>query len=94
MKAIFKYDLAISGYQSVQIYKNAQILCVQLQKGFPKIWAMVDTEEALERRHCEVFETGQEMPEISLSDERVYIGTCQLSGGLYVFHVFEIKSKS
>lgn len=57
--------------------KGARILCVQLQRGCPCIWAEVDSEAELEERWFQFFRTGYPIP-----DDRThryhYIGTCCL----------------
>ena len=89
MKTIYKYGLSITDTQNVQMPFGARILCVQVQRGTPCIWAEVDTEEErTEMRRIDIYGTGHPMdrnPEFGSS----YIGTFQVRDGDFVFHVYE-----
>lgn len=82
MKVIFKYKLILDGSQIIDM-PPGEILCVQLQKGDPFIWALVDEKAAHVKREIEIFGTGHDMPPVT----RKYIGTFQQDG--FVWHVFE-----
>jgi hypothetical protein len=86
MKTIWKFPLDLSHRQDIRLPMGAQILTLQLQGLQPCIWALVDPEAVLERRHIFVFETGKQVPD---HDGLQYMGTLQLFHGLRVFHVFE-----
>lgn len=86
-KKIFKYDLFTHGPEKVLMLEGAKILCLKSQHGSPKIWAIVDTEAHIEERTFITVGTGHPYPEnLNLR----YIDTYQLSGGLFVYHVFEL----
>jgi hypothetical protein len=42
MIRVFKYQLAIADRQVLSMPKGAKILCVQIQRASPQIWALVD----------------------------------------------------
>ena len=81
---IWKYSLDITGVQKVLMPRGARLLCVQMQYGDPKLWALVDPNMASEERTILTFGTGHPVPRIT----GPYVGTYQTDGGL-VFHVFE-----
>ena len=44
MLTIFKYPVPIEDHFILELPKNAKILAVQIQRGAPQLWAMVDSE--------------------------------------------------
>ncbi len=83
---IFKYPLAHTTTQQVEVPLDSVILTVQVQYGTPCLWAQVnDKNTNTEKRTIEIFGTGYPMSD----DARQYIGTFQLADGQLVFHVFE-----
>lgn len=88
MKTIFKYHLQTTDYQKIEMLNGAEILCVQNQQETPCIWAIVDkSQTSTQSRTIEIVGTGHPIDE---SLQRKYIGSYQLQGGIFVFHVFEI----
>lgn len=85
-ETIYKYPLEVTDTQTIQMPKNAWILCVQVQSGTPCLWAVVKPEMATEPRIFHSVGTGHPMPENTLCE---HIDTYQLRGGALVFHVFE-----
>lgn len=85
-KKIFKYQLENTDVQTVEMPKDAEILCIQTQNEVPCIWALVEPKKTLTKRTFEIFGTGHDVPEFTV---RVYVGTYQLHGGSLVFHCFE-----
>ena len=81
---IYKYQLPTSNTDTVAMPKGAQILCVQVQKDTPYIWALVDPDLPTETRRFSIYGTGWDIT----SPPGKYVGTFQLASGL-VFHVFE-----
>lgn len=90
MKTIYKYSITptIAGYNHIGMHKGAMILSLQVQGETPCIWALTDTEAPMEKRTFQTFGTGHDMPD----NPGEFIGTYQVHGGTFVFHVFEIKS--
>jgi len=65
---------------------DANILCVQIQNNFPYIWAITKRgEEPNTNRVFKVYGTGHSLPDFPGN----YIGTFQMNGGTFVFHIFE-----
>jgi hypothetical protein len=86
MQTVYKYQLQAMDKQTIAMPVGAKILCVQAQNDVPCIWAIVDTEASLSSRHFATVGTGHP---VHFSTDK-YIGTYQIRGGIYIFHVFEI----
>lgn len=85
-KTIWKYELDITGVQSIQMPKDAEILCVQAQNGKPCLWALVNPVAEKETIGLFTYGTGHIVPTEPYVHR--YIGTYQLEDGALVFHVF------
>ena len=85
MDKVFKYPLQILDEQFVHMPKDAIILCVQVQRGVPCIWASCDPDNTVIKRRIITYETGNPMR----LNHGKYIGTYQMDSGMLVFHVFE-----
>lgn len=85
MKTVWKYPLAESGRQHIQIPKEGKILTVQVQHDKPYLWIEVDTTKQTEARIFQTFGTGHPLPEYPGH----YLGTFQIYNGTLVFHVYE-----
>ena len=83
---IWKFQLAVDDGQVIHMPKGARILCVQLQRGVPHLWAVVDEKKPMQPRRIRTIGTGHSFESNS---NLAYIGTYQLDGGNLVFHVFE-----
>ena len=89
-KAIWKYPLEITNAQIIKMPKGAKILSVQIQNKKPCIWVMVDPDNDLLPKTLYSIGTGFNVDdEIDNDIETRYIGTYQVQGGSFVFHVFE-----
>lgn len=86
---IFKYTFEVDPEVEIEMPKGAHILTVQVQHGYPTIWAIVDPEQPKEIRHLRLFGTGHPL-DIDPAASR-YIGTFQLDMGNFVGHLFEAK---
>jgi DNA-directed RNA polymerase subunit RPC12/RpoP len=84
---IYKYPLPIADEIGIRIPTGAQVLTVQMQKGNPCIWAIVETDAPLITRHFCIRSTGYPFN----GKEGKYIGTFQSLNGDLVFHLFEGK---
>jgi hypothetical protein len=85
MKTIWKMKLKPTGQQTFDVMAGAKVLTVQMQGETPCMWLMLDPDsESRERMTIEIFGTGHPMHDF----EREYIGTYQIDGGAYIFHVF------
>ena len=84
---IYKYPLAVTDRQVMTMPIGAQLLCVQVQRGIPTLWARVDPIHEMEEVILLTKGTGHPFPEINVS----YLGTYQLAQQL-VFHVFHLHN--
>jgi len=87
-KRIFKYQMELVDKQFIRLPKDAQVLDVQSQKETPCLWALVEPYNETEERCFEIFGTGHEV-KFDMGVDRSYISTFQITGGSFVFHVFE-----
>lgn len=86
-KTIWKFPLKVVEEQVIKMPRNAHILGVQVQRGEPCIWALVEPDHELEDRVIGIFGTGNPFPVNELYN---IIGTIQMHGGDLVWHVFEM----
>ena len=92
MKIIYKYELSVHDEQRFHMPLGYQLLTVQIQRGKPCIWALVDTTFPDVPVDLLTYGTGGPVP----GRPGLYAGTYQLENGGIVFHVFErtdIKTK-
>lgn len=87
MKTIYKYEI-YTGSQTIEMPKDAEILCVQRQLDSACVWAIVETSEDTEFKKIDVFRTGHPISD-EIGFHREYIGTYQEAGGGLIWHVFE-----
>ena len=87
-RTIWKFPIPVDNeIKDVQMPVGAKILCLQMQRATPCLWAQVNPFNGREVRTFEWKGTGiNESPQ----DNRNYIGTVQTHDGDYVFHLFEI----
>ncbi|MBU0846654.1 hypothetical protein KKH23_05640 [Patescibacteria group bacterium] len=83
MKTIWKYTIPLEGRFSIGMPVDAEILCLQIQHGEPRIWALVDPDAEIEEREFVLYGTGHPIERTGS-----YVGTYQT--GSFVFHVFEV----
>lgn len=76
MKAIYKYPIPVQEKFVIELPAMAQIIRVEDVAGLFWLWAIVDTDAALEPRYMECYKTGQpiETPIHNLT----YLGACKL----------------
>lgn len=84
MKQVWKFPVQLSGAFTLTMSVDAQVLDVQLQRGSPQLWALVDPDGPKEERLFAVFGTGHIIP-----PGVTYVGTFQLFDGDLVIHLFE-----
>lgn len=82
MRTIYKYQLDITDAQFINA-SGFRPLYVDLQHGFPCLWAEVDTDRGLESERIYIVGTGNPVP---LSDSIQYVGTFQQEE--FVWHVY------
>lgn len=90
MISIFKYTLP-DRFSDVTMPEGAKILSVYNQDDSICIWALVDTEKAIEVRRFYVATTGEELTEATIENWK-FIGTILMNGGVFVLHTFEVPS--
>ena len=86
MESIWKFSIAVTDDQEVEMPEGARIVTVQAQKGSLYLWAIVEPSAPMKKRRIKVVGTGH--PKDALSN-LVYIGSAQMAGGTLVWHVFE-----
>ena len=82
---IFKYTLAVTDVQELEMPEGAQLLTVQVQNGEPQLWALVDRYANTVTRRIVIYGTGHEVH----PDPGTYVATFQQAGGALVWHVFD-----
>jgi len=87
-KTIWKFDIEPCIACEISLPRDARILCVQVQHGRPRVWALVNPHAEQEVRTFRVFGTGHPVPKPD-KGELFYIGTFQIRDGALVFHLFE-----
>lgn len=86
MKTVKKYPLMSLAVQEIELPINAKILAVKPQADKVNLWALVDKEQTIHKKHViEAYATGDEMP----MHKRNYIDSIHLSDGSIVIHFFE-----
>lgn len=84
---IWKWTLATTDRQTIEMPVGAKILTVQAQGEEAQLWALCPDEHGpKEPRRFEIHGTGNPMPN---GDPGAYVGTYQLMEGRLIFHVFE-----
>jgi hypothetical protein len=84
MKRIYKFPISV-GVSSVpiELSKGAKVLDLQMQRGCPTLWFLVDPFNEAETRVFQTYGTGEEIE----GDPGEFVGTYQC--GPYVWHLFE-----
>ena len=83
--AIWKFPAMIEDEFTIAMDADAQILCVQVQRGVPCIWAIVSPKAKTVKRRFRWVGTGHALDD----DYGVYVGSVQLA---LVFHLFAVYS--
>lgn len=86
MKTVWKFPLETMDRARVSMPYGSQILSFQSQYNVATIWALVDTNAPMVEREFLMVGTGHQHP----VDAGAFIGTFQVSEGMFVFHVFEV----
>jgi len=92
MITVWKWDIPWRGGSDefgLNMPRGARLLSVQRQNGEPRLWAMVDTDEATEIRWFLLAGTNRPVPR---PGEMEYIGTVLLLADTLVLHVFEVPT--
>ena len=87
---IWKWTLALTDVQTLEMPVGAGILTVQTQGDMPQLWAICDEKATgKDKRHIAFFGTGNPMPD----EPGEYISTFQVYDGALVFHAFEVDDE-
>lgn len=84
-RVIWKYVVPIQDRVILQMPKGAQLLAFQTQESKPCLWALVDPTAKLVEHHFRVVGTGNPT---EFDNSNIYIGTVQVLGGRFVWHLF------
>lgn len=83
---VWKYELAVTDRQELEVPKGARFLHVDTQRGTPCLWAIVDPQAEKEPRYIRIAGTGHDVTKEECME---YLGTFMIVGGNFVGHVFE-----
>ncbi len=86
MKTIHKYSFQPSVEFFLRLPKGAEVLCVQVQRDQPCIWALVDLDAELLPTLFSVRGAGHDGGGLTADQ---YVGTFQLNDGELVLHLFK-----
>jgi len=81
---VWKFPLRIDDEQFIEVPKVNRPLCVQVQAGSPCLCMEVDETAPKIKVRVRTVGTGHPIN----FDERLYVGTYQVSGGALIFHVY------
>ncbi len=84
---IYKYPFVINNEVILDMPSLARILTVQVQKGTPCLWALINPAAEFQKRVLRIYGTGHDIPE-SLTN-LTYISSIQLASETLIFHVFD-----
>jgi hypothetical protein len=85
VKTIYKYELAVTDEQVVDLPLGGEVLSLQVQHGKPCLWVYVDPSQP--SRPCRIITKGTGHPADDVADT-TFLGTYQLRDGALVFHAF------
>jgi hypothetical protein len=84
MKTIYKYELCMTGTQTLKLPADAEILTIQQQGAELCAWVKLDTNSPCEDRTIVICGTGNPIEH----EEMYYLSTVQM--GSMVWHFFEV----
>lgn len=87
MMKVFKYVFPIVDKFRIPMPKGSQLLTVQMQRGLPHLWALVDPDEPIINRIFRLAGTGHPIEEDP--SHLKYIGSFQMNEEALIFHLFE-----
>lgn len=82
------WGIASGVFNPVHMPEEARLLTLQVQQGVPTLWAQVNPEAPVVRRCFQWVGTGTKAPAVG-----TYVGTVQMRGGEFVFHLYEVPTK-
>lgn len=87
MKTIWKFAVPVKDAFELDLPEGAEILTVQIQRGEPQLWALVDPYAPKVRRKFRVIGTGHPIED---AGDLFWVATIQLHEGSLVFHIFQV----
>ena len=87
MKTVFKYELA----SEIEMPEGAEILSLHSQRDMAYIWALVNPEARMIKRHFLILGTGHPVPQDGELRKEKFVGTILVQHGSLVFHVWEVE---
>jgi hypothetical protein len=86
---IYKYPLKVQQSQIIEVPQGGQILTFQAQQEVPTLWIQCDKDAPTRPMTFLLLATGEEfIMERDAETHLDYVGTCQLFGGSFVYHLF------
>lgn len=85
MKVVYKYPITRSTTFSLSLPLNSKIIHVDVQNDEAYFWALVDPNLPVVMRSFLLVGTGHQI----IPDNVEHRGTFLVSGGIFVFHLFE-----
>lgn len=86
MRRIFKYELMVTDFQTVNSYNYFKPLSIIVQDGRPMLYAMIDDETGSRQWPIRTYGTGQNVDDNECDEQ--FVGTYTLMEGIVVYHVF------
>lgn len=84
--AVWKFELpTVSCVQEIRLPGGSEVLRIDVQRGKPVLWALVEPERPLRSYFVEAVMTGQPRQK-----DWGYLGTALLEGGDFVLHYFGV----
>ncbi|NIN00507.1 MAG: hypothetical protein GTO24_21215 [candidate division Zixibacteria bacterium] len=85
-RVIWKFAVPMAESFLIQMPEGAEMLCVQMQRDEPQLWALVDPDAPKAPRNFTIMGTGKKYTKQSTKNLK-YVGTFQ--SGTYVWHLFD-----
>ncbi len=86
MRTVHKFKLPY-GSNVIDIHEGAETLSVMVQDDVPCLWAIVDTERPVVKRHFIIYATGSELKE---PETLLWVATFGHLDNNFIYHCFEI----
>jgi hypothetical protein len=81
---VYKYPIHLTGLQVLTLPAPARILDIQIQDGYPQLWALVEPDQPMQNYEVITIGTGQ----TCYHDLRGSIFQKTLIDGSFVWHIF------
>lgn len=85
-RTVWKYQLELNHWQTIDIPRDAKILSVHMQEGTPCIWALVNPDN--EKVKTEIHMLGTGLPITENIDKTTFLGTVLTYDHKFVWHFF------